>query len=307
MEVTVRRAGMQTTVQDLGRPGHRADGVPLGGAMDRFALRVANLLVGNEENAAALEFALLGPELAFGGDALVAVTGGDFGGLPRWQPIRVPAGTVLRFNAAITGCRGYLAIAGGFDADRVLGSASTFLRGVFGGFRGRALRDGDTLTAPDVRREPADHWRIDARILPPYGAEPNLRVLPGAQAGEYDRALFALPYQVTAQSDRMGLRLKGTALARQADRELLSSAVAPGTVQAPPDGQPIILMADAQTIGGYPQIAHVITADLPLVAQLRPGDALRFVEVSLAEAHEATLARERALAMLRYGLAQKLG
>ncbi len=306
MEVRVKRAGLQTTVQDLGRPGFRADGVPLGGAMDRFALRVANLLVGNDENTAALEFTLAGPDIEFPEPALVAAAGADFGALPLWRPIAVAAGTILKFGLAASGCRGYLAIAGGFAVPRVLGSASTFVRGNFGGV-GRALRDGDVLSAPAVHPHVAEHWRIDPRIVPPYSGAPTVRVLPGAQAAEFGSAFFEHSYGVTAQSDRMGFRLKGAPLTRQSGAELRSGTVAPGTVQVPPDGQPIVLMADAQTIGGYPQIAHVISADLPLVAQLRPGDAVQFRAIDLAEAHELTLARERALAMLRQGLAQKLG
>lgn len=306
MEVRVKRAGLQTTVQDLGRPGFRADGVPLSGAMDRFALRVANLLVGNEENTAALEFTLAGPEIEFPEPALVAAAGADFGALPLWRPVSLPAGTVLKFGLAASGCRGYLAIAGGFAVSRVLGSASTFVRGNFGGV-GRALRDGDVLAAPDVHRHVAEHWRMDPRILPPYGGAPTVCVLPGAQASEFGAAFFEHRYTVTAQSDRMGFRLKGAPLVRQSGAELRSGTVVPGTVQVPPDGQPIVLMADAQTIGGYPQIAHVISADLPLVAQLRPGDSVQFRAIELDEAHELTLARERALAMLRQGLAQKLG
>jgi antagonist of KipI len=307
MEIRVRRAGMQTTVQDLGRPGYRADGVPLSGAMDRFALRLANLLVGNPEGAAALEFVLLGPELEFAEDALVAVTGGDFGGLPLWQPLRVPANTTVRFSAAREGCRGYLAVAGGFDVPAVLGSASTYLRAKFGGVEGRALREGDVLRAPTVGRTVAEHWRIDPRILPEYSASPTVRVMRGAQASEFGRAFFDAPYKVTSQSDRMGVRLKGPTLVRHSQVELRSTAVVPGTIQVPADGQPIVLMADAQTIGGYPQIAHVATVDLPLMAQLRPGDLLEFAEVSLEEAHALALAREHALGMLRHGLAQKLG
>jgi antagonist of KipI len=306
MEVIVKRAGMQTTVQDLGRPGHREHGVPLGGAMDRLALRVANLLVGNDEAAAALEFVLSGPELLFPRETVVAVTGGDFGGPPRWQTLRVAAGTVLKFSAARTGCRGYLAIAGGFAVPPVLGSAGTYLRAGFGGLGGRALRDGDTLAVADVTRTVAKHWHIDPRLIPTYHDNPTVQVLRGAQGDEFGRTFFEAPFRVTAQSDRMGFRLKGPALVRSVNTELRSSTVAPGTIQVPPDGQPIVLMADAQTIGGYPQIAHVITADLPKVAQLRPGDTVRWVEVSLEVAHEVALAGERALAMLRHGLAQKL-
>ena len=306
MEITLRRAGMQTTVQDLGRPGYRADGVPLGGAMDRVALRIANLLVGNPEGAAALEFTLLAPELEFSADALIALTGGDFGDFPTWQPFAVRAGSVLALSAARRGCRGYLAIAGGFDIPLVLGSASAYLRAGFGGLHGRSLRAGDVLPAPSLRRAVQGHWRIDPEIRPAYSPAPTVRVIRGAQAAEFDPAFFTTSFHVTPQSDRMGLRLKGPPLVRRSQVELRSSTVAPGTVQVPPDGQPIVLMADAQTIGGYPQIAHVIEVDLPLVAQLRPGDALQFREVTRAEAQQLALAREHSLAMLQLGLAHKL-
>ncbi len=307
MEIHVKRAGMQTTVQDGGRRGYRADGVPLGGAMDSFALRMGNLLVGNPEDAAALEFTLLGPALEFTEDTIVAVTGGDFGALPLWQSIRVPAKTLVTFTAARRGCRGYLAVAGGIDVPPVLGSTSTYLPARLGGFEGRALRDGDILHAPTLCRRLVNHWHIDPRILPAYSAAPLLRVVRGAQASDFGRTFFDSAYQATTQSDRMGLRLKGPVLARRANAELGSSTVAPGTIQVPADGQPIILMADAQTIGGYPQLAHVIAVDLPLVAQLQPGDTLTFTEVTVEEAHERTLEREHALAMLRHGLAQKFG
>ena len=304
MEVKVDRAGMLTTVQDLGRPGHRSAGVPLSGAMDAFALRVANLLVGNPDNTAGLEFTLTGSELIFARDTLVATGGGDFG-IPRWQPVRVRAGAPVRFTGARSGCRGYLAVAGGFTVPRVLGSCSTYLRGEFGGWQGRALRDGDVLEAPDSQRSAIGQWRLDERILPPYSAAPELRVVRGAHADEFGSGLFSTEFAVTPQSDRMGVRLTGAALVRTNGGEFRSAPVVPGTIQVPPDGQPIILMADAQTLGGYPQAAHVITVDLPLVAQLRPGDAARFREVPLAEAHELVLARERGLAMLREGLARK--
>lgn len=302
MEVIVRRAGMQTTIQDLGRTAHRADGVPLSGAMDRFALRMANLLVGNEEGAPALEFAMVGPDLEFGQDALIAVTGAEFPGVPRWQPTKVAAGTILKIGPALEGCRGYLAIAGGFEAPVVLGSASVYLRGGLG----RALRNDDVLLAPNLNRNVIGRWRIDSRILPPYSASPAVRVIRGSHTSEFDRAFFEAPFTVTSHSDRMGVRLKGPPLVRHVQVEVRSSPVVPGTVQVPKDGQPVVLMADAQTIGGYPQIAHVIRVDLPLVAQLRPGDSLRFVETTLEEAHATLRARERGLAMLRHGLSQKI-
>ncbi len=306
MEITVTRAGMLTTVQDLGRAGHRAAGVPLSGAMDPLALRIVNLLVGNPENAAALEFTLRGPELEFSAETIIAVGGGEFGAVPLWQPVTVPAGGRLALGAVRTGCRGYLAIAGGFAVAPVLGSRSTFLRAAIGGHEGRALRDGDVLHAPTVARHVVGRWHIDERILPAYSPAPVARVVHGAQAEEFGAAFFTEAFSVSPKSDRMGVRLMGPSLARAGMAELISSTVVPGTVQVPPDGRPIILMADAQTIGGYPQIAHVISVDLPLVAQLKPGDTVRFHEVTLAEAHELLLACERRLGMLHEGLAQKL-
>ncbi len=306
MAITVIRAGMLTTVQDLGRCGHRAAGVALGGAMDAWALRLVNLLVGNAEDAAGLEFTLRGPELAFASDTTIAVGGGDFGAMPRWQPLRVRAGERVNFGPARTGCRGYLAIAGGLAVPVVLGSRGTDLRAALGGVDGRALRDGDVLRAAEVVRWVAGHWHIDERILPAYTAAPTVRVVRGAHAGQFDGSLTIAEFRVTPKSDRMGVRLAGPALVRREGGELVSSTVVPGTVQVPPDGQPIVLMADAQTIGGYPQIAHVVTADLPLVAQLRPGDTVRFQEVTLAAAHALVLAREHALSLLREGLAGKI-
>ena len=306
MEITVIRSGMLTTVQDLGRPGHRAAGVPLGGPMDPFALRVANLLVGNPENAAGLECTLLGPELRFSADTIIALGGAEFDGLAAWQPKGVRAGERIKLGAARKGCRGYLAVAGGIDVPVVLGSRSTYGRGGFGGLDGRALRDGDVLPVADVARRLANHWQIDRRILPAYAESATVRVVRGAQLDEFGGALFAAEFKILPQSDRMGLRLGGAKLTRIGGAaELVSSAVAPGTVQVPPDGQPIVLMADAQTLGGYPQAAQVISVDLPLMAQLRPGDRVKFVKITLEEAHQLAFTREHTLALLHEGLAQK--
>ncbi len=308
MEIKIIRGGMLTTVQDLGRHGVRGAGVPLGGAMDAFALRLANLLVGNAESAAALEMTLVGAEVEFSGDALVAVGGGDFDGLERWRPHVIAAGTRLKFGAAKSGCRAYLAVAGGVEVASVLRGRGTFLRAGLGGFEGRSLRDGDVLAIGRATTGRAgDHWRIDPRLLPAYSATPTVRVVRGEQAEEFPADWWRSEFKVLAQSDRMGIRLSGGKLERVVAGDLVSRAVMPGTVQVPADGQPIVLMADAQTLGGYPQLAHVITVDLPLMAQLRPGDTVRFAEVSLTEAHRLMLAREHALALLHEGLGQKLG
>ena len=304
--IEVLRAGMFTTVQDLGRGGHRAEGVPLSGAADRFALRVANLLVGNLEDEAALEFTLVGPELKFLHDTVIALGGAEFGALPRWRPMAIRSGTTLKIGPARNGCRGYLAVAGGINVPPVLGSRSTYVRARLGGHEGRRLVSGDLLPVPDVRRTFRNHWRIDERITPRYSGSAVVRVMPGEHSDQFDPAWTAAAFKVSTQSDRMGVRMTGAPLQRRVAGDLISSAVAPGAVQVPPDGQPIVLLADAQTIGGYPQVAHVIAVDLPVVAQLRPGDGMRFVPVTLAEARELIAARERAIGLLREGLAQKL-
>ncbi len=311
MEMKIFRAGMMTTVQDAGRTGFRASGVPLSGPMDPFALRVANMLAGNPEDMAALEITLSGPEIEFARDVRIAICGAEFSGLPSWRPLLARAGERVRFGECRKGCRAYLAVAGGISVPQVLGSRSTYLRGGIGGFHGRALRDGDILeegsdpAAPAPRRLEVSFF-VSPSLMPAYSASPTIRVVRGAQAGEFFEALCAGQFQVTARSDRMGLRLGGGAIGRHPGGELASSAVAPGTIQVPPDGQPIVLMADAQSIGGYPQVAHVITVDLPMLAQLRPVDALRFREVPLDEAQHELLKRERELAVLREGVRQRL-
>jgi len=305
MEIKVLRAGLLTTVQDLGRRGHRGEGVPLGGAMDVFALRVANLLVGNPEDAAGLEITMAAPELEFSEEALIAVCGADFGTIPSWQPVAVRAGERLRFGPCLRGFRGCLALSGGVDVPWVLGGRGTYLPANFGGLEGRALRDGDVLRTGSGRRRVLAGWHLDARILPAYSNAPTVRIVRGAQGNEFGKTLEKSVFRISPQSDRMGLRLDGPRLERSSSSELASSAVVPGTVQVPPDGSPIVVMADAQTLGGYPQVAHAIGVDQPLLAQLRPGDHVSFREVSLDDAHAAAVARERNLGMLRQGLEGK--
>jgi KipI family sensor histidine kinase inhibitor len=305
--VRVIKPGWLTTVQDLGRRGYRASGVPLGGAMDPFALRIANLIVGNPEDAPGLEVTLLGPELEFTADTLVAVTGAEFEGAPPWRPLLLRAGERLKFGECRQGCRAYLALRGGIGVAPVLGSRSTYLPGAFGGWEGRALREGDRLELGRGRSAGAEasralSWRVAPSALPAYSPQPVLRALPGAQATDFGPELWQAEFQVSPRSDRMGLRLAGRKLVRPGSGEMASSPVAPGTLQVPPDGHPILLMADAQTIGGYPQAAHVIGPDLPLAAQLRPGDRFRLREVALEEAHRLARIRERDLAALRLGL-----
>jgi len=328
MSIRVEQPGMLTTVQDLGRGGHQQEGVPVGGAMDRLAHRVANMLVGNDENAAALEITLLGPSLAFTTDTLIAIGGADLGAhadsveLPPWRPAWVPARTRLGFAGRPSGCRAYLAVGGGIDVPMVLGSRSTFIRGGFGGVEGRALQRGDVLTVaepgPLSQRIAARvkgsspsaslaHWSASPLLRPAYGASVVVHLLSDVHTPLLTDAareqLFGSEFRLASQSDRMGFRLEGPAMELSQPVELLSEGVAFGTVQLPPGGAPMILMADRQTTGGYPRIACVASIDLPLVAQLRPGDRLRFQPISLREAQAMYLAREQDLAQARVGIA----
>lgn len=304
MEVILLKAGWFTSVQDLGRTGQRSSGVPLSGAMDSVALRIANLLVGNAETSAALEVTLGGVELSFPDGAVVAVCGAEYAEVPAWRPFALAPGEALKLGECTRGYRGYVAVRGGLDVPSVLGSRSTYLRGGWGGWEGRKLEAGDRLPIGAARPLTAGIPGLAASwsLLPAYASEPILRVVEGAQASWYGPALGAATYKVLPQSDRMGLRLGGPKLVAKGGKELLSSGVVPGTVQVPPDGQPIVLGADAQTIGGYPRAAQVVAVDLPVVGQLRPGATLKFRPITLAEAQWLLLQREQHLALLSGGL-----
>ncbi|HEX6132837.1 MAG TPA: biotin-dependent carboxyltransferase family protein [Longimicrobiales bacterium] len=314
--IRVARAGLLTTVQDLGRTGMQRHGIIGAGPMDAAAHRIANLLVGNDPGAATLEATMIGPVLEIDADVLLAVTGADLGAslddrtLPLWCPVVAPRGSVLAFSSARAGCRAYVAIAGGIDVPAVLGSRSTDLIAGIGGVEGRALTAGDTLpigaasqAAGGIRdriRAAPDAVRSAGRsLLPRYGREPVLRILRGPEherfTAESRRLLCAEPFEVSAQSNRMGIRLTGAALRLEGAYDLVSSPVSTGTIQVPPSGEPIVLMADHQTVGGYPRIGSVITVDQPLIAQAAPGSRLRFREVDMPEAQSLYLERERDL------------
>jgi antagonist of KipI len=307
----ILKAGIFTTVQDLGRSTHRRFGVPVSGAMDRLALRVANLVVGNSEDAAGLECTLVGPEFSVSAETWVAVCGAEIPGVPSGRPIHLRAGETLSLTQLELGCRAYVAFAGGIATQPILGSRSTYVRGGFGGYEGRALRAGDQIPLGEstVTYRDAEHWSVAPEVLPLHPLPDVLRIVPGAQWEWFDaavrEALCSGKYRVLAQSDRMGVRLQGPALTLREPREMLSEPVVVGSLQVPPDGQPIVLAADCQTIGGYPKIAHVIAADLPVLAQLRPGQSTRFEICTSETAETLLLAQERGLARLREGLAAK--
>jgi antagonist of KipI len=332
MSLTILRSGLLTTVQDLGRYGYQKDGILVSGAMDAAALRIANLLVGNVEDAAGLEITLLGPRIRFEADHLVALTGGNLSPTIQGQPVGlnrlvgVGAGTELAFGAPIAGSRAYLAVAGGLDVVPVLGSRSTYLRAGFGGLHGRAVQAGDVLhvAAPTSAGQQLNqlitkkrgaaawmqaNWQANPQPYPPQTPQ-RVRAICGPEYEQFtvssQRAFWEQPFTVTPQADRMGYRLQGPALARTTSAELLSSAVTFGTVQVPTGGQAIVLLADHQTTGGYPRLAQVITADFSALAQLRPGQVFRFEQVSLAEAQTLYLAQERRLHTLQRAIHSKL-
>jgi antagonist of KipI len=321
--ITVVKPGVLTSVMDLGRPGYQRHGVVVGGALDRFAARVANTIVGNDENAALLEIAQLGPELKFTATTLVAWCGGGFEPrvgaqfLPRDRAVRVEAGETIWFGGTRHGLRAWLAVAGGIDVPLVLGSRSTYRRAGFGGHHGRPLVAGDELPlgAPGkfaVQRlqapERASAWTVRPDTLGKPAAAGVVRAIRGPEWERFSaaaqHAFFSAEWKVTKDADRMGARLAGPDLPLEETREMISEGVNEGVVQVPAGGAPIVLLASRQTVGGYPRIAAVASVDLGRMAQLAPRDKVRFEAISLETAHGLLLARERDFARVRMGLAR---
>lgn len=325
MSVVVRKGAFLTLVQDLGRPGWQRFGISAGGAADPFAARVANLLVGNPPNAALLEMTVGGPELVFEQESLIAVCGAAAGlqvdgtAVGGDRPVRVPAGGCVTFQGPFQGCRAWFAVAGGVAVSAWLGSRSTDLRAGQGGLEGRALATGDVLLLgePSARsRRLLDHlraqgclaarWSVRLAAWLPRAGGTVVRVLPGPEWERFKPAardrFFDTPFVVTKEADRMGLRLEGPALELAQPLEPVSSAVLDGVVQVPPNGQPILLLTDRQTVGGYPRIAVAARVDLVRVAQLRPGDRVRFAGITVQQAHQLSLERERDLRLAQTAL-----
>ncbi|MEO8104582.1 MAG: biotin-dependent carboxyltransferase family protein [Betaproteobacteria bacterium] len=326
------RAGVLTSVQDLGRYGLQHLGIVPGGAMDSVAHRIANALVGNPADAATLECTVLGPKLIVEHDMLIALYGAAFdakaGNLPwpRNRPALVKAGTSLSIGAATHGARAYLAIAGGIHVPEVLGSRSTYVPAGFGGLSGRAVKAGDRLPCSSnlaalsasrferiTRGRPGTeravwrsvHWFVPDLTLPSSGAL-VVRAMEGRHHAQFDSdsraAFFGHEWKVTPDSNRMGFRLHGPRLTRAKPADILTEPTCLGTVQVPNDGAPIALMADHQTTGGYPKIAEIAGADIPGLAQLAPGGSVRFVKCSLEEAEAARIAADAQVGAVLRGL-----
>ena len=309
----VNRPGLLTTVQDLGRWGFQSLGVPVAGPMDPFSHRWANALVGNDPRAATLEITLVGPDVTFEGERLVAVAGAEFELTLDDQPVPANvtvlarAGSHLRFGRRARGARAYLAVAGGIAAPPTLGSRATHVLSRMGGFFGRALASGDRVplgqsSAETVRLKP-DPTRLVPRAIPDRHA--RVRVLPGPQRERLnDDALDLLqsaPYTIANDSDRMGFHLQGPSLGHVRGADMISDATPLGVLQVPASGQPVLLMADRQTTGGYPAVATVISADVGLAGQLGPGDTISFLVCSRREALAALIAQERTLMVVEGG------
>lgn len=303
----VVRPGLLTTVQDLGRWGWQAWGVSVAGPMDPRAHRAANLLVGNAADSATLEITFVGPELLFDDDRTVAVCGADFvvtvdGHLAAsGRALRISRGGRLRFGGHDRGTRAYLAVEGGLAVEPVFGSRATHLPSRIGGFAGRALLAGDRIPLGAPSASAAN--RPSALPLDVPKGRARLRVLPSAHPDRFERQALAhlqsTPYTVRHESDRMGYRLEGPRVRALSDGDQLSEPSPPGSVQVPPSGDPILLMADCQTMGGYPVVGTVISADMGLAGQLGPGDAITFAACSRQEAITALIAQERSLMTIR--------
>jgi len=293
----VLEPGMLTTVQDLGRYGFSQFGVPPSGALDPFSLKVANLLVGNQEEEASLETTVMGLKLKALGEVVIAITGGDLSPtlngdpLEMWRNHLLVEGDIIHFKKFRTGCRAYLAIGGGIALPKIMGSRSTYLSGKFGGLEGRGLRRGDivyTLNIPSYLSKLG--LRFPSDWTPSFEKETTLRVVPGPQDHHFTQKGFETfctePYRVTPQCDRMGIRLEGAKIERRADVEesIISEGLLPGSIQVPGDGKPIIILTELVT-GGYTKIATVTSTDLTKAAQLKPGDRVQFTSISIEESH----------------------
>ncbi|GAM14105.1 biotin-dependent carboxyltransferase family protein [Mesobacillus selenatarsenatis] len=289
----VLKPGLQTTIQDLGRTGYQQYGISPSGAMDPYSLQMANLLVGNPLHEAGLEATMLGPSLEAMTDVSVAICGGNLQPMVNkkkvsmWKSFVFKKGDILSFGKVESGTRAYIGFAGGIDVPLVLGSKSTFINGAMGGFNGRALEAGDIVHGrPFVRKNRFLH----KEFIPEYNAQLVIRVILGPHLEKFHpdaiKRFLSNEYTISPQSNRMGFRLEGPELGHIGGADIISDAIPAGGIQVPSNGQPIILMAERQTTGGYARIATVISVDLPLLAQAMPGTKIGFAEITIKEAQE---------------------
>ena len=313
MGMTISSGGFLTTVQDAGRTGYQQSGVPVAGVMDPRSFAIANILVGNDKDEAVLEITMMGPAATFDEATVIAVTGGNLSPalngspMPMYRAVLVKPGDKLTFGMQVSGCRAYLAVAGGFDIEPVMGSRSTYLKAQIGGVEGRKLGKDDRLgfRAPVTDLPNLEQGRF-VKAEDFTAAHKTLRVVMGPQDDAFTekglKTFLGTAYSVTNQFDRMGCRLEGEVVEHISGGDIISDGISMGAVQVPSAGQPIIMLADRQTTGGYTKIANVITADFPLIAQCKFGDTIRFKAVSITEAQDIYLSNLRRLDAIRTDL-----
>ena len=316
--ITIIKPGLMTSFQDLGRYGHQKYGVITSGVMDPIAHRLANLLVGNQENEATMEITLYGPTIQFEKNMLIALCGGDLSPtvndvpVKMWSPVLVKQGDVLTFGEVKTGCRTYLAVHGGYVLEEVMGSKSTYLRAKFGGLDGRLLKEGDQILIKNTEYSNYDKsfgFNVSAHFASYTSKVKKIRVMRGRQYASFKKQsindFFHCSFTVSHHSDRMGYRLTGPILELEMKKEMISEGVSYGSIQVPADGNPIILLADRQTIGGYPKIAQVATVDFSIIAQTRPGEEVYFEEIRHEEAQRLWLVQEAQIQYIKQGIRLK--
>lgn len=286
--------GPLTLIQDSGRYGYQKSGVPVSGAMDNFSYKISNMLLGNDENEAVLEFTFLGPKINFNSKCTIAITGGESSPklnekpVPLWKTIKVKPGDKLSFGVMSKGCRGYISFSGGIDVPMVMGSRSTYTKGKIGGFEGRQLKTGDILQIKNLGY-PFTEKKLPKKYIPSYSNNYELRVVLGPQddyfTSEGIESFLSNKYSITNECDRMGIRLDGVKIEHLSGGDILSDGIVSGSIQVPGHGKPIIMMTDCQTTGGYTKIATVISSDLRYLAQARPGDTLSFKKINVEDGH----------------------
>lgn len=313
MGMIILNGGFLTTVQDAGRTGYQQFGVPVSGVMDPRSFAIANILVGNENDEAALEITMMGPIIEFDEANIIAVTGGNLSPtlngtpMPMYKAVLVKAGDKLSFGMQASGCRAYLAVAGGFAIEPVMGSRSTYIKAKIGGVEGRKLGKDDKIGFRSPKTELPNLSNGRSVATEDFSAsQKTLRVILGPQDDAFTekgvKTFFNSTYSVTNQFDRMGCRLEGDVIEHIKDGNIISDGISMGAVQIPSEGKPIIMLADRQTTGGYTKIANVITADFPLIAQCKFGDTIRFKAVTVTEAQDIYLSQLRRLESMRTDL-----
>lgn len=298
--------GLLTTFQDGGRKGYQQYGVPVAGAMDLFAMQLANILVGNSRNSAVLEITMRGPSIEFASKTYISITGGkcsvtlDGNPIKMYETVCVHEGSVLKIGQVYEGFRAYLAVRGCFDLPEVMGSCSTYLRGQIGGLNGNKLKGNEILRIKEgSKNQYFSVRRIPKEMIPTYSSSIEVKVILGPEEGRFTplglETFLGSEYTLTNQCDRMGYRLQGAKIEHREGADIISSGISLGAIQVPSHGEPIIMMADRQPTGGYTKIANVISCDIPYLAQLKPGDRVRFSTVSLHEAHQMIKAQDKIL------------